>query len=313
MPNTILGLNMRTTSKLFGIMAAVTALPVSAQENLEIIGQPIDGKLGFQPPATDQAKGIQDLDLGVLIVVTLITIFVTALLIYAIVSFNQKAHPTPASFTHNTKIEVAWTIVPIIILLGIVVFSLPELFRQQEIPEGDVNIKVTGYQWYWGYEYVDHGFEFDSNLLGSPATLDEDVRPEDANIRPYVLDANMEVKLAEAGFDRNQWLLATDTVVVVPVDKTIVMTITGGDVIHSWTIPAFGVKQDAVPGRLAQLWFKPNRVGIYFGQCSELCGKDHAYMPITVKVVTQEAYEVWLNGAIKEYAGIPLSYTLAAK
>ena len=143
--------------------------------------------------------------------------------------------------------------------------------------------------------------------------MDEDVRPEDANIRPYVLDANMEAKLAEAGYDRNQWLLATDTVVVVPVDKTIVMTITGADVIHSWTIPAFGVKQDAVPGRLAQLWFKPNKEGIYFGQCSELCGKDHAYMPITVKVVSQEAYEKWLNGAIEEYAGIPTSYTIAAK
>jgi cytochrome c oxidase subunit 2 len=123
----------------------------------------------------------------------------------------------------------------------------------------------------------------------------------------------MEAKLAEAGYDRNQWLLATDTVVVVPVDKTIVMTITGADVIHSWTIPAFGVKQDAVPGRLAQLWFKPNKEGIYFGQCSELCGKDHAYMPITVKVVSQEAYEAWLNGAIDEYAGIPSSYTIAAK
>ena len=304
---------MRITSKLFGLMAALRALPASAQEKLEIIGQPIDGKLGFQPPATDQAKGIQDLDLGVLIVVTLIIVFVTALLIYAIVRFNQKSNPTPASFTHNTKIEVAWTIVPIIILLGIVVFSLPELFRQQEIPEGDVNIKVTGNQWFWSYEYVDHGFEFDSHLLGSEATTNEDVRPEDANIRPYVLDANMEAKLAEAGYDRNQWLLATDTVVVVPVDKTIVMTITGGDVIHSWTIPAFGVKQDAVPGRLAQLWFKPNKVGIYFGQCSELCGKNHAYMPITVKVVTQEAYEEWLNGAIEEYVGIPLTYTIAAK
>jgi cytochrome c oxidase subunit 2 len=304
---------MQTKFKLVSLTAALPALPASAQDQLEIIGQPIDGKLGFQPAATDLAKGIQDLDLGVLIVVTLITLFVTGLLIYAVVRFNQKSNPNPASFTHNTKVEVAWTIVPIIILLGIVVFSLPELFRQQEIPEGDVNIKVTGNQWYWGYEYVDHGFEFDSNLIGSPATLDEDVRPEDANIRPYVLDANMEAKLAEAGYDRNQWLLATDTVVVVPVDKTIVMTITGADVIHSWTIPAFGVKQDAVPGRLAQLWFKPNKEGIYFGQCSELCGKDHAYMPITVKVVSQEAYEKWLNGAIEEYAGIPTSYTIAAK
>ena len=304
---------MQTISKLFGFFAALVGLPAYAQEKLEIIGQPIDGKLGFQPAATDLAKGINDLDLGVLIVVTLITLFVTFLLIYSIVRFNQKSNPTPATFTHNTKIEIAWTIVPIIILLGIVVFSLPELFKQQEIPEGDVHIKVTGNQWYWGYEYVDHGFEFDSNLLGSPATLDEDIRPKDANIRPFVLDGHMETKLAEAGYDRNQWLLATDTAVVVPVDKTIVMTVTGSDVIHSWTIPAFGVKQDAVPGRLAQLWFKPNKEGIYFGQCSELCGKDHAYMPITVKVVSQEAYEVWLDGAIEEYAGVPLPYDVVFK
>ena len=304
---------MQIISKLFGLISALVGLPAYAQEKLEIIGQPIDGKLGFQPAATDLAKGINDLDLGVLIVVTVITLFVTFLLIYSIVRFNQKSNPTPATFTHNTKIEIAWTIVPIIILLGIVVFSLPELFKQQEIPEGDVHIKVTGNQWYWGYEYVDHGFEFDSNLLGSPATLDEDIRPKDANIRPFVLDGHMETKLAEAGYDRNQWLLATDTAVVVPVDKTIVMTVTGSDVIHSWTIPAFGVKQDAVPGRLAQLWFKPNKEGIYFGQCSELCGKDHAYMPITVKVVSQEAYEVWLDGAIEEYAGVPLPYDVVFK
>lgn len=304
---------MKTTPKLFGLIAAVAAFPALAQEKLEIVGQPIDGSFGFQPAATDLAKGINDLDLGVLIVVTLITLFVTILLIYAILRFNQKSNPVPATFTHNTKIEVAWTVVPIIILLGIVAFSLPELFKQQEIPEGDINIKVTGNQWYWGYEYVDHGFEFDSNLLGSPATLDEGTRPEDANIRPYVLDTNMEKKLEEAGYDRNQWLLATDTAVVVPVNKTVVMTVTGSDVIHSWTIPAFGVKQDAVPGRLAQLWFKPNKEGVYFGQCSELCGKDHAFMPITVKVVSQEAYNVWLDGAIKEFAGTPVSYDMAKR
>ncbi len=304
---------MQTTPKLFCLIAAVAALPAFAQEKLEIIGQPIDGSLGFQPAATDLAKGINELDLGVLIVVTLITLFVTILLIYAVLRFNQKSNPIPATFTHNTKIEIAWTVVPIIILLGIVVFSLPELFKQQEIPEGDINIKVTGNQWYWGYEYVDHGFEFDSNLLGSPATLDEGIRPEDANIRPYVLDAHMEKKLEEAGYDRNQWLLATDTAVVVPVDKTVVMTVTGSDVIHSWTIPAFGVKQDAVPGRLAQLWFKPNKEGIYFGQCSELCGKDHAFMPITVKVVSQELYNAWLDGAIEEYAGTPVSYDVAER
>jgi cytochrome c oxidase subunit 2 len=208
-------------------------------------------------------------------------------LLYAIVRFNRRRNPEAASFTHHTPIEIAWTVIPILILVFIGSFSLPELFRQQEIPEGDVTIKVTGYQWYWGYEYVDHEFGFESFLL-----------PKE--------------ELANYGYNEDEYLLATDTAVVVPVGKTIVMQVTAADVIHSWTIPAFGVKQDGVPGRLAELWFKPTKEGIYFGQCSELCGKDHAYMPITVKVVSEEAYEEWLNGAIEEYAGAPKSYQVAS-
>ena len=306
---------MRTNLTLFSLLASGAAFPVFAQDNLEIIGKPVDGKMGFQPAATGLSASLQTLDYGLLIVITLITVFVVGLLAYAILRFNRKANPTPANFTHNTRLEVAWTIIPVFILLGIAAFSLPELFRQQEIPEGDVNIKVTGYQWYWGYEYTDNGFEFDSNMLGAPATLDSDLRAADADVRPYVLDAAMEAKLAEAGYSKNEFLLATDTAVVVPVNKVIVMTVTGGDVIHSWTIPAFGVKQDGVPGRIAQLWFKPTKEGIYFGQCSELCGKDHAYMPITVKVVSEEAYGKWLKDAADEYAGIniPGEYELASK
>jgi cytochrome c oxidase subunit 2 len=159
-----------------------------------------------------------------------------------------------------------------VILVFIGAFSLPVLFKQQEIPAADINIKVTGYQWYWGYEYTDEEVYFDSYMLAE----DE-------------LEAN--------GYTRDQHLLATDTAVVVPVGATVVMQVTGADVIHSWTIPAFGVKQDAVPGRLAQLWFAAEQEGIYFGQCSELCGKDHAYMPITVKVVSQETYDEWLIAA----------------
>jgi cytochrome c oxidase subunit 2 len=221
---------------------------------------------------------------------------VTLLLIYAIVRFNRRANPTSAKFTHNSPLEVAWTLVPILILVLIGAFSLPILFKQQEIPEGDINIKVTGYQWYWGYEYVDHNFGFESFLIGEGKVLNDEVVAE----------------LEAAGYTRNEFLLATDTAVVVPVGKVIVMQVTGADVIHSWTIPAFGVKQDAVPGRLAQLWFKAEREGVYFGQCSELCGKDHAYMPITVKVVSQEAYDEWLAGAIDQYAGTPLSFDVAA-
>ncbi|QGX97552.1 cytochrome c oxidase subunit II [Roseovarius faecimaris] len=277
---------MRRFSSLLAALATVTALPAMAQDGLEIIGKPSDGGLGFQPAATELARDIQWLDGMILIIITAITLFVCALLAICILRFNRKANPNSASFTHNSPLEVAWTVIPIVILIFIGAFSLPVLFKQQEIPEGEINIKVTGYQWYWGYEYTDHEFEFES----------------------FMLD---RASLEEYGYTQAEYLLATDTAVVVPVDKVVVMTVTGADVIHSWTIPAFGVKQDAVPGRLAQLWFKAEKEGVYFGQCSELCGKDHAYMPITVKVVSQEAYDAWLDGAIEEYAGTPRSVDVA--
>ncbi len=268
---------MRLLTTLLGLMATLMALPATAQEGLEIIGKPIDRGIGFQPAATELARIFQRLDGLILVIITIISIFVIGLVIYALIRFNRRANPTPATFTHNSPLEVAWTIIPIVILIFIGTFSLPVLFKQQEIPEADITIKVTGYQWYWGYEYVDHGFGFDSFLL-------------------------QKDELEEHGYSQREWLLATDTAVVVPVGKTIVMQVTAADVIHSWTIPAFGVKQDGVPGRLAELWFNAEREGVFFGQCSELCGKDHAYMPITVKVVSQEVYDDWLKGAIDEYA-----------
>ncbi|MDO6479590.1 cytochrome c oxidase subunit II [Shimia thalassica] len=274
---------MRILSKVLALMAAFTALPALAQE-VETVGKPVDGLMGFQPPATELARQLQSLDHMLLVIITIIVLFVVALTAVIIVRYNRRANPEPATFTHNTPIEIAWTLIPILILVFIGAFSLPVLFNQQEIPEGDIHIKVTGYQWYWGYEYSDHEFEFDSFLLGKD-------------------------ELADYGYADDEYLLATDTQVVVPIGKTVVMNVTAADVIHSWTIPAFGVKQDAVPGRIAQLWFNAEREGIYFGQCSELCGKDHAYMPITVKVVSQEAYDVWLKGAIEEYAGDPSTLT----
>ncbi len=268
---------MRLLTTLLGLMATLMALPATAQEGLEIIGKPIDRGIGFQPAATELARIFQRLDGLILVIITIISIFVIGLVIYSLIRFNRRANPTPATFTHNSPLEVAWTIIPIVILIFIGTFSLPVLFKQQEIPEADITIKVTGHQWYWGYEYVDHGFGFDSFLL-------------------------QKDELEEHGYSQREWLLATDTAVVVPVGKTIVMQVTAADVIHSWTIPAFGVKQDGVPGRLAELWFNAEREGVFFGQCSELCGKDHAYMPITVKVVSQEVYDDWLKGAIDEYA-----------
>ena len=292
---------MRLKSLVTGLAAMFAAAPAIAQEGLQIIGVPTDKGLGFQPAATELARDLQWLDGMILWIITAISIFVVALLAIVIVRYNRRANPEPASFTHNTPIEVLWTVGPILILLFIGSFSLPVLFKQQEIPEGEVNIKVTGYQWYWGYEYTDHDFAFDSYMIGQPATVGN-----------YVLTDEVEAALVEAGYSRNEFLLATDTAVVVPVNKTVVMTVTAADVIHSWTIPAFGVKQDGVPGRLAQLWFKAEKEGVYFGQCSELCGKDHAYMPITVKVVSEEAYENWLKGAKEEYGRAPAYYAVAS-
>tara|TARA_R100001039_G_C1828206_1_gene93272 strand:- start:472 stop:1335 length:864 start_codon:yes stop_codon:yes gene_type:complete len=284
-------------------MAALTAflaLPAMAQDGLEIVGKPVEGKMGFQPAATELARDLQWLDGMINVIIIAIVLFVTALLVVVMIRYNRKSNAKPASFTHNSPLEIAWTIIPIVILVFIGAFSLPVLFKQQEIPDGEINIKVTGYQWYWGYEYTDHDFAFDSYMIGAPATGgDNRMTPE------------VEAQLIEAGYSKDEFLLATDTSVVVPVGKTVVMTVTGADVIHSWTIPAFGVKQDAVPGRLAQLWFKAEKEGIYFGQCSELCGQAHAYMPITVKVVSEAEYETWLDGAIEEYAGTPRSVTVA--
>jgi cytochrome c oxidase subunit 2 len=258
-------------------MAATLAAPAIAQ-SAETIGKPVPNATGFQPAATELARQIHSLDNMLLWIITIITVFVTGLMIYCIVRFNRRANPTPGTFTHNTPLEIAWTLGPILVLVLIGSFSLPVLFNQQEIPEGEVHIKVTGYQWYWGYEYTDHEFAFDSFLLDKE-------------------------ELAANGYNDDEYLLATDTKVVVPIGKTVVMNVTGADVIHSWTIPSFGVKQDAVPGRIAQLWFKAEKEGIFFGQCSELCGKDHAYMPITVQVVSEAEYAIWLKGAIEEHAG----------
>ncbi len=291
----------------FALAAGFIAQPALAQDNLRIdglesIGKPVPGETGFQPAVTSLAADLQSLDWLILIIITVITLFVTALIGWVIVRYNKKSNPTPAGFTHNTPIEIAWTIIPVIILVFIGAFSLPVLFDQQEIPEGDIVIKATGNQWYWTHEYVDEGFAFDSYMIGAAATLTSE--EEEAGAIPEVLDDVVAKKLEDAGYSRDEFLLATDTAVVLPVGKTIVVQVTASDVIHAWTIPSFGVKQDAVPGRLAELWFKAEKEGTYFGQCSELCGKSHAYMPITVKIVSEEAYEEWLGKAKEEYAGI---------
>ena len=264
--------------RLTALMLAIPALAPAfarAQEaggaidGLPIVGIPREGHMGFQPAATGLARDLFWLDGLVSVVMFAVVAVVLGLCVYVMFRFNRARNPNPASFTHNSPIEITWTLVPILILVFIGAFSLPVLFEQQEIPEGDVRIKVTGYQWYWGYEYEDEGIAFEGFML-----------PPD--------------ELADYGYSEDLYKLATDTAVVVPVGATVVMGVTGADVIHSWSVPAFGVKQDGIPGRLAELWFEPEREGVYFGQCYELCGKDHAYMPITVKVVSPEAYRDWL-------------------
>lgn len=276
---------MRLKTISTGIATTLTAVFGAAAafaQDLPIIGQPHEAGKGFQPAATELAHDIHWLDSLILIIITVITLFVVALLAVCIVRYNKKSNPEPASFTHNTPIEVAWTVIPIVILVFIGAFSLPVLFKQQTIPEPEVFVKATGYQWYWGYEYPDEGIAFESFMVGAG----------DNKLTPEVSE-----ELAALGYTDEQFLLATDTAVVIPTGKTVVVQVTGADVIHSWTIPAFGVKQDGVPGRLAELWFEVEEgmEGIYFGQCSELCGLSHAYMPITVKAVTQAEYDAWVS------------------
>jgi len=285
-PNSEQDYDMGMTNRVVGALASINAAffafasGASAQtvDGLEVIGRPIEAGIGFQPAVTGVAKDLQWLDGMLLVIITIITLFVTGLIVWCVLRFNERTNKTPARFTHNTPIEITWTVVPIVILVFIGAFSLPILFNQQEIPEADVTIKVTGYQWYWGYEYPEHELSFEAFLL-------------------------QREELEKYGYAQADYLLATDMAMVVPVNKTIVVQVTGADVIHSWTVPSFGVKQDGIPGRLAELWFEADREGVYFGQCSELCGKDHAYMPITVKVVSEEAYAAWLETTIQEYSG----------
>lgn len=276
------------------IAASASAQTTGLRDGLDIIGAPAPGGVGFQRGVTELARDIRALDNLLLIIMTAIVVFVTALLVWSVIRHNARANPEPASFTHNTKIEVAWTLVPLLILVGIGAFSLPVLFKQQTIPEADVVVKATGYQWYWGYEYPEHGIEFLSVMLNQD-------------------------ELADYGYTRDEYLLATDTAMVVPTGQNVVVQVTAADVIHSWTVPAFGVKQDGVPGRLAELWFSidEGEEGVYFGQCSELCGAAHAYMPITVFAVTPEEYDAWINGDAQEFASIggnraPMVIELAA-
>ena len=236
-------------------------------------GQPEPWQLGLQQGATPVMDNIIWFHDFLLWVITAITVFVLALLVIVAVKFNAKSNPVPSRTTHNTLIEVIWTVVPVLILVTIAVPSFRLLFYQLNTPQADVTVKATGKQWFWSYSYPDSKFEFDSLMVQA-----KDLKP---------------------GQPR---LLAVDNEIVVPVNKIVRILTTGADVIHSFAVPAFGIKIDAVPGRINETWFKAEREGMYYGQCSELCGKDHAFMPIAVRVVSDTEYTAWLDQAKKKYA-----------
>src|SRR5215475_14102892 len=243
------------------------------------MGQPHPKQLGLQAPVTPVMEDIVTFHEWLLVVISLITAFVLVLLVVCMVKFNRRANPNPSRTTHNTLVEVIWTVVPIMILTGIAIPSFKLLFYQQNIPQADLTIKAQGNQWYWSYSYPDNGkFEFDSRML------DDADRPKQKPNEPR--------------------LLAVDNDVVVPVNKVVRVQVTAdaGGVIHSFAVPSFGIKIDAVPGRLNETWFKAEREGVYYGQCSELCGKDHAFMPISVRVVSEQAFTVWIEQAKKKFA-----------
>lgn len=245
-------------------------------------GAPQPWQLGLQESATQIAREINSFHDFLLWIIVIVSLFVLGLLVYVIWKFNEKANPVPSKVTHHTMLEVAWTVVPILILLVIAVPSFRLLFKQYDFPVADVVIKATGAQWYWTYEYQNDGpFTFDSLMV------------RDDNGLPAV------------GPNGEPRTLAVDNYVVVPVNKNVELLITASDVIHAWTIPAFGVKVDAVPGRVIRAWFRADTEGTFYGQCSELCGKDHAFMPIGVRVVSDEVYKQWLEGAKKQFASAP--------
>lgn len=240
----------------------------------EILGAPQDRQLGLQEPATSIAVDLNHFHNWVLMpIITGITIFVMLLLLWVMIRYNAKRNPVPSKTTHNTTIEVLWTVIPILILIGIAVPSFKLLYKQLDLPETDLTIRAIGKQWYWTYEYPDDGkFTFDANMI------------QTADLQPGQLR-----------------LLETDNEVVLPVGKNIRIQITAADVIHAWTVPAFGIKHDAVPGRVNESWFNIDRPGIYYGQCSELCGTLHAFMPIKIRAVSPEEYAAWLEEAKAKY------------
>lgn len=257
---------------LSAVSGALASLLFAGQA---LANQPKDWQLGFQEAATQNMELMTQFNTFLLYIMTAICVFVLGLLLYVMFRFRAGRNPTPSKTSHNTLVEVVWTVVPILILVIIAIPSFRLLYFQRVIPEADITVKATGYQWYWGYEYPDNGgFAYDSLML------DDESRGDQPR------------------------LLATDTAMVVPVGATVRVVVTAADVLHAFALPAFGIKMDAVPGRLNETWFKAERTGTFYGQCSELCGIRHAFMPIRIEVVEPEAFAAWVEQAREEYAAL---------
>ena len=242
------------------------------------LAQVLPWEINFQPAASPVAERLHEFHNFLLWIISAIAIFVLLLLIYVVLRFNKKANPKPAQFTHNVLIEIIWTAVPVLILIVIIIPSFKLLYYTDRVENPEMTLKVTGYQWYWGYEYPDNdGINFLSYMIP-----EAEIKKDEGQLR----------------------LLSTDTKVVLPVDTTIAIQVTAGDVLHSWAVPALGIKVDAVPGRLNEAWVRITKPGIYYGQCSELCGKDHAYMPIEIHAVPKEEFEAWVVKAKEEFSSL---------
>jgi len=265
----------------FSVMAMLTTLALVVLVGdfaLAADGQPSPGQLGLQKAATPVMHEIVWFHNVLLWIIAAIVAFVFVLMAVIVFKFNAKANPTPAKFTHNVGLEVAWTLIPVLILVGIAIPSFRLLYKIEDIPPADLTVKATGASWNWIYEYPE-------------------IFPEEEFISLMVEEEDLGLDYWGAPQPR---LLATDFDVVVPVGKVVRMQITGADVIHSWAIPAFGVKMDAVPGRLNETWFQAEEIGMYYGQCSELCGQGHAFMPISVRVVSEEEFAAWVDSTKQE-------------
>jgi cytochrome c oxidase subunit 2 len=264
--------------RLLGLAVAGMTL---VSGGMALAAQPQPWEVTLQPAASPVMENIVWFHNFLFVLITLITLFVLALLVAVVVKFNAKANPVPSKTTHNTLIEVAWTLIPVLILVGIAVPSFRLLFLQLDIPKADLTVKATGKQWYWSYSYPDNGkFEFDSLMAA----------------------------------DKQPRLLGVDNEMVVPVNKVIRVQTTGADVIHAFAVPSFGIKIDSIPGRLNETWFKATKTGVYYGQCSELCGKDHGFMPIAVEAVSKEKFQDWVNKAKSKFSkvdGTPTSVAAA--